>query len=381
MGAAGKPAAERAEPATPESEIPSAERFSISPMQKSGSLDEPQPASAREAVADEPRRPAASAQGSDSSVAKHGTVAPTARPESAPENFDERQFEPEKETAEERNLSFDFDDEPAIEPGEAPAEEAGDDRWEVGGENAPDAEVGFDEPAIDRAASAPASLQEEATELRGPLNKMPAAARLKRPASDEDLFLERRRSHSAGFFLAMFFLVALGFAGVTMVICGAPVASARLLRGLPMLGPSLETEPPLESMVALNSVRAYYEQIKDGGRALVIVGQATNGAATPLHMIQIGVRVLDASSRALAVSSVYCGQTLSEKMLAEMTPHEIEFLQKLPAQKSFVLEPTQTAPFVSVFINPPANPSRFAVSVVKVTEAAAGTEANSDALP
>lgn len=52
-------------------------------------------------------------------------------------------------------------------------------------------------------------------------------------------------------------------------------------------------------------------------------------------------------------------------MIAEMTPHELEFLQKLDPQKSFMLEPSQSAPFLMVFIDPPTKVSRFAVAVAK----------------
>jgi len=298
------------------------------------------------------------------------------------ERFDEPRFDDEDQAPGE-NLAFDFaDDEPEIEVGEPPKEELKDETWEVGAdEPAPDPEARFDEPDL-RVSSSPAPPLREPVERGLRPAKRSVSASLKHQASGEvDRYLDRGKPHSAGFFVAMFFLIAIGFTGASLVICGAPVASERLLSRLPVIGPSLETAPALESMVALDNVHAYYEQLKGGHRALVIVGRATNGASTPLHVVQIEVRVLDASSRALATRSVYCGQTLSEQMIAQMTPHELEFLQKLLPQKTFVLDPTDTAPFVSVFIDPPANVSRFAVSVAKVTPASIQTASNQSRVP
>jgi predicted Zn finger-like uncharacterized protein len=298
------------------------------------------------------------------------------------ERFDEPRFDDEDQAPGE-NLAFDFaDDEPEIEVGEPPKEELKDETWEVGAdEPAPDPEARFDEPDL-RVSSSPAPPLREPVERGLRPGKRSVSASLKHQASGEvDRYLDRGKPHSAGFFVAMFFLIAIGFTGASLVICGAPVASERLLSRLPVIGPSLETAPALESMVALDNVHAYYEQLKGGHRALVIVGRATNGASTPLHVVQIEVRVLDASSRALATRSVYCGQTLSEQMIAQMTPHELEFLQKLLPQKTFVLDPTDTAPFVSVFIDPPANVSRFAVSVAKVTPASIQTASNQSRVP
>ncbi len=380
-----KPAPHPAEQAGQESQTVRPDRPLAAGAEISGTdlSGERSPLDSREAGAS-PRDPAPAAAPSLSSVRRAPERADAAQrePASPDDRFEEPRFEDEEEARGE-NLSFDFnDDEPEIEAGETSNEELKDDRWEVGaGEPAPDPEARFDEP-VERVPSSPAPRQREPVESGLPPRRRSAAASLQHPASDEvDRFLDRGRSHSAGFFVALFFLIAIGFAGASLVICGAPVASERMLRGLPVIGPSLETAPALESMVALDNVHAYYEQLKDGHRALVIVGRATNGATMPLHVVEIDVRVLDASSRALATRSVYCGQTLSEQMIAQMTPHELEFLQKLLPQKTFVLDPTDKAPFVSVFIDPPTDVSRFAVSVTKVIEASMRTASSQSAAP
>ena len=73
----------------------------------------------------------------------------------------------------------------------------------------------------------------------------------------------------------------------------------------------------------------------------------------------------------LRSQAVYCGNSLSSKMIGEMTSHEIEFFEKLDAPKSFTLAPQATAPFVIVFIAPPAGAGHFQLRVVRADPAAA----------
>ena len=65
-------------------------------------------------------------------------------------------------------------------------------------------------------------------------------------------------------------------------------------------------------------------------------------------------------------------------MIGEMTPHELEFLQKLEPQKSFALEPGHSAPFLMVFIDPPRDLGHLSVTVAKaqppITAQAASAE-------
>ena len=116
--------------------------------------------------------------------------------------------------------------------------------------------------------------------------------------------------------------------------------------------------------------------MKSGRAALVVTGVVKNNSSTPFHTVQIGVRLLDDAQHDLASSAVYCGTTLSPRMIGEMTPHELEFLQKLEPQKTFVLEPGHAAPFLMVFIDPPREVRHLAVAVSKAEPPAAQAQAN-----
>ena len=176
--------------------------------------------------------------------------------------------------------------------------------------------------------------------------------------------------HSAGFFIGAFALLIFGFGILSLLICGTPLASAGLLSALPVIGPSFE--PPISPArrVALSQVQARYVAIKDGQQALLISGTAENVNPGALGAVQIEASLAGSSQQLLRRQTVYCGNNLSLAMIGEMTPHELEFFEKLDAPKSFTLAPQASAPFVIVFISPPAGINRFQLHVTRADIAA-----------
>ena len=297
-----------------------------------------------------------------------------------------------RETAERpktgENLSFDFqqdDDGPSL--GDEPAEETpvrgptfspnddpeppaanslasneASERWRVGLEDERE-EPAHIERIIARRKAEPQPPPTSEFRSRG-------AARPSRSDGADDIgYAERARLHSSGFFILIFFLTALAFAAASLVICGTPTASAELMRQLPVFGTEFAVSIPLENQVTLGDVKGEYMRLKDGQSALVISAAAANNSDTPMHVIQVAVRLRDAHGRDISSAMVYCGNSLSQRMLAEMTPHEIEFLQNLEPQKSFVLAPGHTTRFMTVIINPPAQVGSFAMFVSRAAAA------------
>jgi hypothetical protein len=105
---------------------------------------------------------------------------------------------------------------------------------------------------------------------------------------------------------------------------------------------------------------------------LVVTGIAENVGGHSLHAVQIAANLRDAAQHSIASRAVYCGNNLSATMVAQMTPHELEFFQKLDPPKTFSLDPSATSPFVIVFVDPPSMVNGFDVSVAT---ASAGTPA------
>jgi hypothetical protein len=179
----------------------------------------------------------------------------------------------------------------------------------------------------------------------------------------------------------MFFFVAIAFFGASALICDEPAASARLLSQAPRIG-SYFARPIVPAMlVTLHDVRSEYYTLKGGHVALVITGNAQNVGARALHLVEIDANLIGNVAHPLAGQSVYCGNELSAKMLGEMTPREIEFSQALSPQKNFAMEPSASAPFLMVFIDPPAGAGKIRISVSKAIATATAPDLRAISAP
>lgn len=308
---------------------------------------------------DEPNRTEAPGSDATKAASKDKALSFAPRPGSDPGTHDEPRTGAERKPKE--SFSFHFGDEPEPDFGSKALFEASANDWKVGDEGiAPPPQ-----PSAPAAGPPPRPDVGEYTNV-----PVPELARI----PDERAFLERShlRIHSAGFFIGLFFILALAFTAVSLGISSAPAASASLLRRLPVVGPQLQTPPPLETMVSAVNIHTSFETLKDGHLALVVSGQAHNASAVALHIVQVGMGLSDADGHEVSSGAVYCGTTLSEKMVAQMTSHEIEFLQGLDPQKGFVLKPGQSAPFLLVFVDAPKGASRLSVRVSRVAPASPG---------
>jgi predicted Zn finger-like uncharacterized protein len=279
------------------------------------------------------------------------------------------------------NLSFDFaDEEPAPDQArlarrgrrQGPTTQAADRdsaRWEVGDDEST--------PAVERSRD---GMQFKA--------EMPRRSRRQMRADDpeaqfsnDDAFIDaeeepvyhRAKTHSARFFLLLIFLAGAGFGALTLFIHNAPSRASAVLSYLPVIGDRFVTPATPAKLVALRDVNAVYQHGKEGQNTLVISGTAENVGTASLRLVQLTAALRDAQRRALASQAVYCGNSVSTGMIGQMTPHEIEFFQKLEPAGTFALEPSATCRFVAVFMNPPGAARDYDVSVSQAVPGAAQT--------
>jgi predicted Zn finger-like uncharacterized protein len=293
---------------------------------------------------------------------------PQAEPAEGPEAAPSRDV-PTGRADEEGTLEFDFNEDTDPELGTEPPDDdlaTSPKSWSVGEETLESpvrqpAEFVRDEPDLRASRSEIGSMGRGASAPHADIAPIQRSA-----LPDERAYIERAALRSARTFVGLFFVVALVFAALTLVTVALPSASAELLRRMPIIGPAFVQPTPLENLVSVSDVQSNYQTVKGGHQALVLTGVVKNNATLPLHTIQIGVRLLDAAQHEVASFAVYVGTTLSPRMIGEMTPHELEFLQKLDPQKTFVLEPGHAAPFLMVFIDPPRDAGHFAVAVSNV---------------
>lgn len=174
----------------------------------------------------------------------------------------------------------------------------------------------------------------------------------------------------------------IAFFGASAIISGEPAASVRILSRAPRIGEYFEQPIVPAMLVTLHGVSSQYYRLKGGHVALVISGNAQNAGTRPLHLIEIDANLIgDDGARPLASQTAYCGNELSAKMLGEMTPREIEFSQGLSPQKTFALNPSATAPFLMVFVDPPTGAGKIRISVSKAAPFAAPLDSSAPAMP
>ncbi|MGA2411975.1 MAG: DUF3426 domain-containing protein, partial [Candidatus Binataceae bacterium] len=190
------------------------------------------------------------------------------------------------------------------------------------------------------------------------------------PDEENSPVYNRSVTRSSRFFIGLFTMVIIGYGLMTLFIRSSPAIAADILSHLPVVGDRFNFPLTPARIVALRDVHSGYIHIKGGHTALMITGTAENVGLSPLHAIQIAVSLRDPARHGLASGAVYCGNNLSPSMAGKMTPHELAFFQQLDPPKAFALEPSSDAPFVIVFIDPPAAVSTFDLSVASATPAA-----------
>ena len=290
---------------------------------------------------------------------------------------------PKADTGE--NLKFDFSDErghlgDALPENELERPEPPESDWQVG-----DAPADFEHAPRRQAPSMMADPQPAPRPTPTTVRRMAAPLEAEMPrfvqppthakssgfqlghAADDDTAEEASPgpTHASGVFLALFFFVAIVFLGASALICDEPVASARILSVAPRIGDYFARPIVPAMLVTLHDVRSEYYSLKGGHVALVITGTAQNVGNRPLHLVGIDADLIGAGASPIARQSVYCGNELSATMLGEMTPREIEFSQGLSPQKTFTIEPSASAPFLLVFIDPPAGAGKIRIAVSK----------------
>ncbi len=256
------------------------------------------------------------------------------------------------------NLSFDFSEDPAEQHqlGEPTEPEDPYERWQVGDPDAEAAPAPRMTPEMNRYQARRAAVAQ-------------AARRAERPAPTAEAE-PRDRVRSSSFFVALFAIIVIAFGGLTFILFLSPSLSRGLLAHFPLIGDEFTAAAPRPGAVLLHDVRAEYRVLDDHRHALIVSGQAENRGDEPLHAIQIGVSLTDGNQRPVLSQSVFCGDLVSPKIVSQMTPHELQFFQKLAPPRNFVLKSGASTPFFVMFINPPPNATNFQVSILKAEPAA-----------
>jgi predicted Zn finger-like uncharacterized protein len=285
------------------------------------------------------------------------------------------------------NLKFDFSHEPGASREESEREfRERDDRnegWQVGDADEDPRPRRRVQPAMDIDDVPPAPQDNRAPQGRSQfaagadLASSRETVRERQRVPDDVSFIEDPSSiHSSTYFIGVFFIVAVGFFVLSLLINGEPAASVKMIGQMPVIGSHFARPMIPATLVALEDVRIETRTLKGGQSALVVTGSARNAGHLPLHAIQIEVLLLNQTGQSVARAQTFCGNDLSPRMFEEMTPRELEFSLGLNPPRNFSLDPAQSTPFMLVFLDPPREAGSLRIAVTEADPTAGATSAS-----
>ncbi len=180
------------------------------------------------------------------------------------------------------------------------------------------------------------------------------------------------RSREAGVvrFLLIFLVVVVGAYGMlTRAMFASPALAGLLLGPLPVIG-TLASTRLLARDITLVGIEGKYQRIKDNSEVFVITGEAVSAAPMTLRSVEVRARLLSVNDEVLREKSIFCGNSVSAKVLRDMTTREVSVLQKIAPPKQFGIKPGDSTPFVIVFMDPPKDVAELSAQVVAADDQA-----------
>ncbi len=153
------------------------------------------------------------------------------------------------------------------------------------------------------------------------------------------------------------------YAALAAYLFRHPRLAVETISHVPILGGLLGDDPLLAWRVELTDLRSGLDQIEGGTRALVVTGRAVNASATPLRIVEVEGRLL-ARGRTVRRQRVYAANQF-QGTLRELSANEVEILLRLEPSRRFRIEPGESARFLLVFPNPPAEAEDVECEVVE----------------
>jgi len=158
-------------------------------------------------------------------------------------------------------------------------------------------------------------------------------------------------------------LVVSAYAVLARTLYGNPDWGNRLMRSFPPLA-GTGNDRLLNRRVQLIDLEARLRRTKEGDDVFFITGNAVNNASVPLRNVEILARLLDKDGNQLQDRIGFCGKTIPDKMLRDLSSQQVTIISGIRPNKSFMIQPGEKAPFVIVFVNPPNAVAEFTTQVV-----------------
>ena len=159
-------------------------------------------------------------------------------------------------------------------------------------------------------------------------------------------------------------LTLVGYLLVAVTFDRRPEIALDTLSRIPVLGKLLGQDHLLAYRVRLEGISGGLDHIKGNRLAYVVTGRAVNGTNENLRLIEIEGELI-AGGKPRAVRTVYAANQ-ARGTIRDLSMSEVEMLLRLEPNRRFVIAPGESASFLLVFPDPPADTSDV---VCRVTEA------------
>ncbi|MFM8410154.1 MAG: hypothetical protein ACKOCT_07735, partial [Alphaproteobacteria bacterium] len=157
-------------------------------------------------------------------------------------------------------------------------------------------------------------------------------------------------------------LVLASFLGLAGLLRRNPDLALERLASIPLLGRLVGDDRLVLGRLQVSGLESTVEKIKGDRSALVVSGRVTNTTGQPLRLIEVEGRLLaDGVERRRQV--VYAANQM-RKTIRDLSASEVEMLLRLEPNRRFVVRPGESATFLLVFPDPPANSSAVDCRIV-----------------
>jgi predicted Zn finger-like uncharacterized protein len=174
----------------------------------------------------------------------------------------------------------------------------------------------------------------------------------------------RDQPASAVPFLTLFGLLVMLFAFATAFHLAHPNLSERIVRSIPIVGPSVLKNNYLKNGVALQSLNASHQTIQGNREVLVVTGVAQNQNSVVIREVRIAGQLYNLEGKEIEQQTIWIGNAISPRIIRGMTLQDVSDLQRLKPLKSFEIPPGDSIPFTIVFLKSTKETKDFSCEVL-----------------
>jgi predicted Zn finger-like uncharacterized protein len=158
-------------------------------------------------------------------------------------------------------------------------------------------------------------------------------------------------------------IILLGYLLVAITFDRRPEIAVDSLTRIPVLGKLLGQDHLLAYQVRLDGITGGLDQIKGNRLAYVVTGRAINDSTENLRLIEIEGELI-AGGKTRAVRKVYAANQ-AKGTIRDLSINEVDMLLRLEPNRRFLIPPGESASFLLVFPDPPADTSDVVCRVIE----------------